>query len=117
MVHQFHKFLTEDPMYPVAVRSQGNTLTISAAHDQSRLNLELKQCARAVGDPDASIAGTHGMRRGFARELALAGADPPTILERGDWRTAAFKAYIMSVQDKMVAQALLKMSGEHSDSE
>ena len=50
--------------------------------DQSTLNKVLKDVAVAVGDVNALVAASHGFRRGFACDLALAGAQLVEILDR-----------------------------------
>ena len=77
----------------------------------------MKEVAAKVGDVHAAVAASHGLRRGHACDLALAGATLAEILEKGDWRSLAFKAYLESIKDELASQALMKLFGEVSDSE
>ena len=73
--------------------------------------------ALVVGDPMAMSAATHGMRRGYACDLALAGAPLQRILEEGDWRSEAFRVYLESVKDQLHNRALMGILGDNSDDE
>ena len=85
--------------------------------DQSRVNDVLREVAYKVSDPDARLAASHGLRRGHACDLALYGASLATILERGDWRSQAFQAYLESIKDELHSRQIMRMVGDHSDSD
>ena len=70
-----------------------------------------------MGDVNAKDAGTHGFRRGYACDLALCGAKLKEILEAGDWRSAAFRAYLESIKDELASKAMMRLLGSCSDSE
>ena len=82
-----------------------------------RLNRMMKEVALAVGDPRAMSAETHGPRRGYACDLALAGAPLSKILEEGDWRSESFRLYLESIRDQLQNRALMGILGDHSDDE
>ena len=71
----------------------------------------------AVGGPRAMSAETHGPRRGYACDLALAGAPLSKILEQGDWRSESFRLYLESIRDQLQNRALMGILGDHSDDE
>ena len=77
----------------------------------------MKDVALAVGDPMAMSAATHGPRRGYASDLALAGAPLSKILEDGDWRSEAFRVYLESIRDQLRDRALMGILGDPSDEE
>ena len=77
----------------------------------------LKDVAYAAMDPMAPSAASHGMRRGYACHLALAGAPPQKILEDGDWRSEAFRGYLESIRDQLHNRALMGILGDNSDDE
>lgn len=83
--------------------------------DQKKLNQLLKDVAAAVGDPQARHAASHGMRRGYACDLASAGASLRSILEEGDWRSEAFRVYLESIKDQLHNRALVGILGYNSD--
>ena len=85
--------------------------------DQSRVNDVLREVAYKVSDPDARLAASHGPRRGYACDLALYGASLATILEKGDWRSQAFQAYLESIKDELHSRQILRMVGDASDSD
>ncbi len=60
--------------------------------------MKLKAAATAIGDPTADRPSAHGFRRGFACDLAMEGDSLRDILEAGDWRSAAFRAYLADVE-------------------
>ena len=92
VVHVLYKYLQSDPFYALSKQSGSVDLRLMCDVDQSVLNKVLKDVAAAVGDVNALVAASHGFRRGFACDLALSGAQLAEILERGDWRSLAFKA-------------------------
>ena len=77
----------------------------------------MKEVTLAVGDPRAMSAEAHGPRRGYACDLALAGAFLSKILEDGDWRSESFRVYLESIRDQLHNRALLGTLGDHSDDE
>ena len=116
-VHRLWKFLNGDPVYMLARSTGSPQFLLMQSVNQSRLNRLLKDVALAVGDPMGLSAATHGMRRGYACDLALAGASLQQILEDGDWRSEAFRAYIASVKDQLHNRALVGILGDNSDDE
>ena len=84
---------------------------------QGIVNPKLKAVALAVGDPNYAVAGSHGMRRAYACELALHGARVRDILDAGDWRSQAFRDYLESIKEEVAAKGLLQVVGEYSDSD
>ncbi len=92
-------------------------MCISCDKDVRAVNPALKRCAEIVGDPHFTKAGSHGMRPGFACDLALFGGTLEQILKAGDWRSKQFQEYIASVRDELVGHALMKMVGDVSDSD
>ena len=116
-VHKLWKFLNGDPVYTLARSTGSPQFLLMQSVNQSRLNRLLKDVALAVGDPMGLSAATHGMRRGYACDLALAGASLQQILEDGDWRSEAFRAYIASVKDQLHNRALVGILGDNSDDE
>ena len=85
--------------------------------NQSRLNRLLKDVAVAIGDPMGLSAAAHGMRRGYACDLALAGASLQKILGDVDWRSEALRAYIASIKDHLHNRALVGILGDNSEDE
>ena len=73
--------------------------------------------ASAVRDPRAMSAETHGPRRDYACDLALAGASLSKILENGDWRSESFRVYLESIRDQLHNRALMGILGDHSEDE
>ena len=58
----------------------------------------------------------HDFRRGHAQDLLEAGASLMTILRAGEWRSAAFMAYLDTAE--MEARAVLQAHlGQSSDEE
>ena len=55
------------------------------------------------------------MRRGMARDIVDAGGSLATLLRAGEWRSAAFIAYLRETQaqDNVIANLMI----DHSDSE
>ena len=92
------------------------TLTLMEGFSPAALNPTIKQAAKDTGDPHWEKATSHGFRRGMACDLALDKKDLGAILYGGDWKSAAFRAYIQSVSDQLHAQALLRVLGDASDS-
>ena len=86
-----YEFLKKDSVNTLAEKTQSPKLTLMQYIDVSRLNRMMKEVALAVGDPRAMSAETHGPRRGYACDLALAGAPLSKILEDGDWRSESFR--------------------------
>ena len=116
-VHVLYQYLQSDPFCALSKESGSVDLRFMCDVEQSTLNKVLKDVAVAVGDVNALVAASHGFRRGLACDLALAGAQLVAILERGDWRSLAFKAYLDSIKDKLASQAMMNMVGECSDSD
>ena len=81
------------------------------------LNRKLKAAATAIGDPTADRASAHGFRRGFACGLAMEGDSLKDILEAGDWRSAAFRRYLETVENELTSKAVLQVLRDGSDSE
>jgi hypothetical protein len=54
----------------------------------------LRRWLTCLGVPDATKYRTHDIRRGHARDLQLAGSSLMEILKAGEWRSAAFLAYL-----------------------
>jgi hypothetical protein len=104
-------------MYQMSRRAGYSDVRLMAYIKQSIVNPKLKAVALAVGDPSYSVAGSHGMRRGYACELALYGARVQDILAAGDWRSDAFRAYLESIKEEVAARGLLQVVGEYSDSD
>ena len=117
VVHVLYQYLQSDPFYALSKQSGSVDLRLMCDVDQSSLNKVLKDVAVAVGDVNALVAASHGFRRGFACDLALSGAQLSEILERGDWRSLAFKAYLDSIKDELASKAMMSMVGECSDSD
>lgn len=116
-VHRLHTFLQSDTLYDLASKTQSPQFILLQYIDSRKLNRLSKEVALAVGDPQAMAAGSHGMRRGYACDLALAGASLEQILEDGDWRSEAFRVYLESIRDQLHNRALVGMLGDQSDDE
>ena len=84
---------------------------------KSGFNRTLKKIMAILQDSLAAVAGSHGFRRGLARDMAMDGGTLKEILAAGDWRSAAFKAYIHSVREDLSAAAVMTLLGETSDSD
>ena len=54
----------------------------------------LRQLLFAIGHKDAGLYRPHDLRRGHAEDLRLAGEPLWKILAAGEWRSAAFQAYL-----------------------
>ena len=117
VVHQFAEYLRNDPYYHLARRTDSTHLVVGGVLDHAAIIPALKNCARDCGDVDWRTAATHGPRRGFPSEMAVAGAKLKEILEAGDWRSPAFQDYIESVKDQLLSKAVTQMVGEASDEE
>ena len=115
--HTLESFLKSDPAYKLTQTGQLVGATMLQYVPQHTVNPMLKKLARACGDPHADHAGSHGMRRGMACDLALHGATLNEILVGGDWRSSAFRAYIESVKEDLASKALVQLCGECSDSD
>lgn len=115
--HVLQLYLVKGPAYILSRdgRLEGATLLQDVA--QRTVNPLLKQVARECGDPFADKAGSHGMRRGMACDMALHGATLSDILVGGDWRSSALRAYIESVKEDLAGKALVQLCGECSDSD
>ena len=116
-VHRLWKYLQSDPVYNLAQATSSPQFLLMQSVNQSRLNRVLKDVALAIGDPMGLAAASHGMRRGYACDLAVAGASLKQILEDGDWRSEAFREYIASVKDQLHNRALVGILGDNSDDE
>ena len=114
-VHQFAEYLEKDPYYHLARKTDSTHLVVGGVLDHAAIIPALKNCARDCGDVNWRTAATHGPRRVFASDLALAGAKLKEILEAGDWRSPAFQDYIESVKDQLLRRAVTQMVGEASD--
>ena len=55
---------------------------------------KLRQLLSAVGVRDARLSRPHDLRRGHSEDLRLEGAPLWKILAAGEWRSAAFQAYL-----------------------
>ena len=73
--------------------------------------------AQLVGDPHFAAAASHGFRRGAACDLAREGGTLADILATGDWRSAAFREYLRSIQDDTAGRAMAQLLGELTDSD
>ena len=116
-VHRLWKFLNDDKVYDLARSTGSPQFCLMQSVNQLKGVGLLKDVGLAVGDPMGLSAATHGMRRGYACNLALAGASLQKILEEGDWRSEAFRAYIPSVKDQLHNRALVGILGDNSDDE
>ena len=116
-VHRLWKFLSDDLAYNLARSTGSPQFCPMQSVNQSRMNRLLKDVAVAIGDPMGLSAAIHGMRRGYACDLALAVASLQKIPEDGDWRSEAFRAYIASIKDQLRNRALVGILGDHSDDE
>ena len=110
-VHRLYEFLKKDTVNTLAARTQSPEFKLMQYIDVSRLNRIMKDVALAVGDPRAMSAETHGPRRGYACDLALAGAPLSKILEEGDWRSESFRLYLESIRDQLQNRALMGILG------
>ena len=75
----------------------------------------LREHAAALGLPSARRLGSHVLRRGMARDIVDAGGSLATLLRVGEWRSAAFVAYLREnhAQDNAISNLVI----DHSDSE
>ena len=64
--------------------------------------------------PDGSKYRTHDFRRGHARDMLNSGARLCEILKAGEWRSAAFLAYLDGVELESAANLEAHL-GESSD--
>ena len=76
----------------------------------------LRHWLSALGIQDANKYRTHDIRRGHARDLQRAGSSLWQILQAGEWRSAAFLAY-MDKQELECAATLDAHIDESSDDE
>ena len=104
-------------MYDLACTTKSPQFLLMQYVNTSKLNRLLKDVALAVGDPLATSAASHGMRRGYACDLALAGASLGEILEHTGWRSEAFRGYIENTRDQLHKPALVGMLGDDSENE
>ncbi len=116
-VHRLFEYLKSDTGYLLSRTSGSRELRLMSEVDQQRVNDVLREVAYAVDDPDARLAASHGPRRGYACDLALYGASLATILEKGDWRSQAFQAYLESIKDELHSRQVMRMVGDCSDSD
>ena len=93
------------------------SVTLMRGFPPAGLDMKLKAAATAIGDPTADRASAHGFRRGFACDLAMEGESLKDILEAGDWRSAAFRRYLETVENELTSKAVLQVLGDGSDSE
>ena len=116
-VPKLYEFLKKDSVNTLAAKTQSPEFTPMQYNDVSRLNRMMKEVALADGDPRAMSSETHGPRRGYACDLALAGASLSKILENGDWRSESFRAYLESIRDQSHNRGLKGILGVHSEGE
>ena len=76
---------------------------------------ELRRLATLVDLPHAATLGSHALRRGMARDIVDAGGSLATLLRAGQWKSAAFVAYLRENQAQEVA--ITQLIIDHSDSE
>ena len=76
---------------------------------------DLRRYAAAVGLPDHERLGSHAFRRGMARDILDAGGSLAALLKAGDWRSAAFIAYLRENQAEETAVSRLVV--DHLDPE
>ncbi len=57
------------------------------------------------------------MRRGFACDVTLYGAELAHLLEWGDWRSMAFKEYLGSIKNELNSRTIMKVVADVSDSD
>jgi len=122
-VHVLYDYLKADPVWQVIqeTRSRGRlpaTLaTLQSEVAQNTVNTWLKRVAEKVGDPFFGRAASHGFRRGCACDMARRGNTLAEILSGGDWRSAAFREYLKSVQNDLAGRAMVQLLGACSDSD
>ena len=116
-VHRLYEFLKKDSVNTLAAKTQSPEFKLMQYIDVGKLNRMMKEVALAVGDPRAMSAETHGPRRGYACDLALAGASLSKILEEGDWRSESFRVYLESIRDQLHNRALMGILGDNSEDE
>ena len=75
----------------------------------------LRRNLQAIDVEDAHDYGTHAMRRGHAQDLVQRGASLVEILHAGEWRSAAFRAYLHT--EKLEASAIMEAHYEGSGDE
>ena len=76
---------------------------------------DLRNAASILGLKGAGTLGSHALRRGMARDIVDAGGNLATLLRAGDWRSAAFVAYLREhhAEESAISQLVI----DHSDSE
>ena len=76
---------------------------------------QLREDARTVGLPQFDQLGSHAFRRGMARDIVDGGGSLATLLRAGEWRSAAFVAYLKEhhAEDNAISQLVV----DHSDSD
>lgn len=116
-VHVVLAFLESDPLWRLFQSSGTLGLRFMSDVKKAWVNPSLKSASQKAGDPDWRLASSHGFRRGAACDLALAGKELRVILQAGDWRSAAFREYIRSVQNDLAARAMVGLMGNTSDSD
>lgn len=109
--HPLQKFLSKEPAYILTREGKLSSATLLQDVAQRLVNPALKQVARECGDPHADKAGSHGMRRGVACDMALHGATISEILVGGAWRSSARRAHIESVKEGLAGRALVQLCG------
>ena len=117
-VHAALKFRALSPAGQVArLGNSTRSLKFMSGIPAGPLNSNLKRAARETGDPHWDLAESHGMRRGAACDLAMDGKSLAEILQAGDWKSAAFRAYLKAIQGELAGQAMAQLLGEASDEE
>ena len=76
---------------------------------------EMRRRLAKAGVAHAAEYRLHDFRRGHADDLARSGASLCTLLRAGDWKSAAFLAYLDT--EDLAARAVLEASWQASDTE
>lgn len=105
-VHWLHQLELEQ-----TGRSSNNLFSRSAA----TFVADMRRLAAEEGWQDAMTLGSHAFRRGMARDILDAGGSLATLLRAGDWRSAAFVAYLRDNQ--ATDCAVERLAIDFSDSE
>lgn len=118
-VRNFETFVEKAPIGKLRIGSPQlvPAATLMTGINSNQVNPLLKEAARAIGDPDWEGAGSHGPRRGAACDLAADGGNLAEILAAGDWKSAAFKTYLGSIQDDLAGDAILSLLADQSEEE
>lgn len=118
-VHNYGIFLERAPIGKLRIGSPQlvPATTLMTGISPGQVNPLLKQAAKATGDPNWEDAESHGPRRGAACDLAPDGGNLADILAAGDWESAAFKAYLESIQDDLAGDATPSLLADQSEEE